>query len=463
MKKPALTPTLSQRERGLLPALTPSLSQRERGLLRGVAAVAVSLIVAAGPVTQPAQAQSARADDLGFIVSLRDGVDADVVAREHANTYGFRVSHVYTSALVGYAGSMDDQVAERLRHDTRVEVVAPNLKISAPPTYHDQIYAEYPVDSIFTVNTQKAPTGIKRVGASTNGKTQTLLNNGAGVGVAVIDTGIDLNHPDLTPVTNGKNCLNNALTADDDNGHGSHVAGTIAARDNFKGVVGIAPGAKLIAVKSLDHNGDGTWASVICGVDWVTANKVAHGIKIANMSLGGTDSVSPSDANCNNAAGDILHKSVCNSVKAGITYVAAAGNFNIDAAGYVPAGFSEVITVSAWSDTDGATGAVGGTYTCTGSWGLQTDDTWATGTNWGTVVDIAAPGVGIKSAWKNGGYNTICGTSMSAPHVAGAAALLLKTNPGWTPAQVKSALLAADTALANTPKHSENLLNVSTF
>ena len=144
---------------------------------------------------------------------------------------------------------------------------------------------------------------------------------------------------------------------------------------------------------------------------------------------------------------------MCKSVKAGITYVVAAGNFNIDAAGYVPAGFSEVITVSAWSDTDGAAGGAGGTHTCTGGWGLQTDDTWATGTNWGTVVDIAAPGVGIKSTWKNGGYNTICGTSMSSPHVAGAAALLLKTNPAWTPAQVKSALLAADTALANTPKH----------
>jgi subtilisin len=429
---------------------------------RTLAALAASVMLAALPLAQPAAAQTAPADDLGFIVSLQPGVDAAVVAREHANTYGFRVSHVYSSALLGYAGSLDARTAERLRYDSRVEVVAPNLRIAAPPTYSDHL-AEYPVDhSILIINTQVAPTGVKRVGASTNGKTQTLLNNGDAVGVAVIDTGIDLDHADLKPVTNGKNCLNQALTAEDDNGHGSHVAGTIAARDNFKGVVGIAPAAKLIAVKSLDQFGDGTWASVICGVDWVTANRVAHGIKVANMSLGGFGSVSPSDANCNNANNDLLHKAVCNSVKAGITYVVAAGNNGSNASGYVPAGFSEVITVSAWSDTDGAAGGAGGTHTCTG-WGLQTDDTWATGTNYGTVVDIAAPGVGIKSTWKNGGYHTICGTSMSSPHVAGAAALLLKTNPAWTPAQVKAALLAADTALANTLQHTENLLNVSTF
>jgi subtilisin family serine protease len=429
-----------------------------------IASLAASVMLAALPIVQPVQAQTAPAENLGFIVSLREGLDAAVVAREHANTYKFDVSHVYTSSLVGYAGAIDPRIAERLRHDTRVEFVSPNLRITAPPTYYDEIHLEFPYDwNTPVLNTQVAPTGIKRVGASTNGKTQTLVNNGDSVGVAVIDTGIDLNHPDLKPVTNGKNCLNAADDADDDNGHGSHVAGTIAARDNFKGVVGIAPAAKLIAVKSLDHNGDGTWASVICGVDWVTANKAAQGIKIANMSLGGMDSVAASDANCNNSLNDALHKAVCKSVKAGITYVVAAGNDGINASGYVPAGFSEVIAVSAWSDTNGTAGGGGSTYNCGGSWGVQTDDTWATGTNYGSVVDIAAPGVGIKSTWKNGGYHTICGTSMSTPHVAGAAALLLKTNPGWTPAQVKSALLAADTALADTPKHVENLLNVSTF
>jgi subtilisin family serine protease len=431
-----------------------------------IASLAASVMLAALPLVQPVQAQTAPtapAENLGFIVSLREGLDAAIIAREHARTYGFDVSHVYTSALVGYAGAIDAHIAERLRHDGRVEFVSPNLHIAAPPTYKDQIYAEYPEWNTPVLSTQVAPSGLKRVGASTNGTTQTLSNNGDNVGVAVIDTGIDLNHPDLTPVTNGKNCLNPADDADDDNGHGTHVAGTIAARDNFKGVVGIAPKAKLIAVKSLDHNGDGTWASVICGVDWVTANKAAQGIKVANMSLGGFGSATASDVNCNNSLNDALHKAVCKSVKAGITYVVAAGNDNINASGYVPAAFAEAITVSAWSDTNGTVGGGGSTYNCGGSWGVQTDDTWATGTNYGSVVDIAAPGVGIKSTWKNGGYHTICGTSMSTPHVAGAAALLLKTNPGWTPAQVKSALLAADTALADTPKHDENLLNVSTF
>jgi subtilisin family serine protease len=228
-------------------------------------------------------------------------------------------------------------------------------------------------------------------------------------------------------------------------------------------VVGVAPGAKLVAVKVLDEFGDGSFASVICGVEWVTVNAAAQGIKVANMSLGGPYSVTASDASCNNSNNDQLHKAICNSVKAGITYVVSAGNDSLNSSGYVPAGYSEVITVSAWSDTDGTSGSGGPTFQCGGSWGLQSDETWATGTNYGSVVDIAAPGVGIKSAWKNGGYNTICGTSMAAPHVTGAAALLLKSNPALSPASLKSILLATDTAIVDTVKHVENLLNASTY
>jgi len=102
----------------------------------------------------------------------------------------------------------------------------------------------------------------------------------------VIDTGIQLNHPDLTPVLSGKNCVNQNVPPDADAGHGTHVAGTIAARDNSFGVVGVAPGASLYAVKVLDSTGHGTWSQVICGIDWVTANGPANGIRVANMSLG---------------------------------------------------------------------------------------------------------------------------------------------------------------------------------
>src|SRR5205085_1254465 len=117
--------------------------------------------------------------------------------------------------------------------------------------------------------------------------TQTLANDGTGIGVAVIDTGIQLNHPDLTPVTSGKNCLAPGQPAEDDNGHGTHVAGTIAARDNGTGVVGIAPGAALYAVKVLDQDGNGVWDDVICGIEWVTANHISKNIGVVNMSLRG--------------------------------------------------------------------------------------------------------------------------------------------------------------------------------
>jgi subtilisin len=215
-------------------------------------------------------------------------------------------------------------------------------------------------------------------------------------------------------------------------------------------------------VKVLDAGGNGSWASVICGVDWVTANAAAKGIRIANMSLGGSGTVTASNATCKNTNSDALHTAICNSVKAGITYAVAAGNFGVAASGYIPAGYDEVIAVSAWSDTNGAPDATGAPYTCAG-WGLQTDETFATGTNWGSAVDIAGPGVGIYSTWIGSTYNFDCGTSMSSPHVAGAAALVLNKFPNLSPSGVKTSLKNAATALPHTVQHSENLVNVSSY
>lgn len=308
---------------------------------------------------------------------------------------------------------------------------------------------------------QSAPYGVRRIGASSDNKTQTLNHTGQGIGVAVIDTGIQLNHPDLGPVHNGKNCLNPNLTAEDDKGHGTHVAGTIAARDNFIGVVGVAPQADLWAVKVLDSTGHGTWAQVICGIKWVTNNAAAKGIRVANMSLGaGGYAVTASNSNCTNGNNDALHTAICNSVKAGVTYVAAAGNDGANASSFVPAAYDEVIAVSAWSDTNGQSNANGATYTCAG-WGTQTDETWATGTNYGSVVDIAAPGVGIRSTVLNSSYGTKCGTSMAAPHVAGAAVLALDIWPNLLPVGVKNQLRSWAAALPDSVKHTENLVNVS--
>ncbi len=405
----------------------PSQDLRPTAIILGVLALALS---SAFPV---AAAPPAAAPD-SFIVVLRDDADAQAVAREHANTHGLQVDFVYQRALKGYAARIPPDRLARIKADSRVQFVSEDREVQA----FDQVPAGAgkPGGNATAQPAQQAPTGLRRIGGSSDGIHQTLSNKGAGVGVAVIDTGIDLSHPDLSPVVNGKTCVTGTKNANDDNGHGTHVAGTIAARDSSVGVVGVAPGATLYAVKVLNRNGSGTWSSVICGIDWVTAN--ASTIKIANMSLGGSGSATPSHADCTNGNNDALHKAICNSVKAGVTYVVAAGNNSADAGGFVPAAYEEVITVSALADFNGAPGG-GAPATCRN----DVDDTFADFSNYGAPVDIAGPGVCILSTWKGGSYNTISGTSMATPHVTGAAALYKAANPGATPSDIKAGLLQA--------------------
>ncbi|MDP9405377.1 MAG: S8 family serine peptidase, partial [Actinomycetota bacterium] len=277
---------------------------------------------------------------------------------------------------------------------------------------------------------QSVPTGIDRI----DGELSTAVSgDGAGavdVDVAVIDTGIDTTHPDLN-VVGGKNCSTGA-SFDDGHGHGSHVAGTIAAKDDTAGVVGVAPGARLWAVRVLNNAGSGTTSSVICGIDYVTAN--ASTIEVANMSLGGAGS----DSSCGGS--DAYHNAICASVDAGVTYAVAAGNDSSDANGSRPATYAEVMTVSALADFDGKSGGLAAP-TCR----ADEDDTFANFSNFGADVDLIAPGVCINSTWKDGAYNTISGTSMASPHVAGAAALYKVANPTASPAQVQSALQGGGT------------------
>jgi subtilisin family serine protease len=272
------------------------------------------------------------------------------------------------------------------------------------------------------------------------------------VDVAVIDTGIDLDHPDLN-VAGGKNCTTSS-GFDDANGHGTHVAGTIGALDNDVGVVGVAPGARVWPVRVLDRRGSGSWSWVICGIDWVTQNK--ESIEVANMSLGGSGS-EPSASGC--VTGNALHDAICRSVAQGVTYTVAAGNESTNAATRVPASFDEVITVSALADFNGLPGGGAGA-TCR----ADVDDTFADFSNYGADVDLIAPGVCINSTWRGGGYNTISGTSMAAPHAAGAAALYKAANPSASPQQVQAALQAGGTndwvtTTDRDPTH-EPLLNV---
>jgi subtilisin len=345
-----------------------------------------------------------------YIVILQPGVDAASVAASH----GARPDHAYERALNGFAGPLSSQQVASLRADPRV------------------LFIEQ--DQVVSIATQEIPTGISRIFAPGN---ENIGINGVDdyrvdVDVAVIDTGIDLGHPDLNVVASTdcsggspfrKSC---GSGGDDDHGHGTHVAGTIAAIDNGIGVVGVAPGARLWAVKVLSKSGSGYMSWIIAGVEYVTEN--AAQIDVANMSLG---------CECSSAA---LDTAIGNSVAAGVVYVVAAGNSAKDASTFSPANHPDVITVSALADFDGAPGGLG-SPTCRN----DEDDTLANFSNHGSKIDITAPGVCILSTVP-GGYATYSGTSMAAPHVAGAAALLASMNSPTSKAGVQ---VLAQTLLEN--------------
>ena len=373
--------------------------------LRAAAVVVAGILAGALGAPAAASAGAVPSDERvgAYLVWLRSG-DPDQTADEHGRRYGAHVRQVYRHALLGYAATMSTTAARRAAEDNRVVAVLPDTTVS--------------------IAAQSLPTGIDRV----DGELSTAVSgNGVGsvdVDIAIIDTGIATSHPDLN-VVGGRNCSTGTSFLDG-HGHGTHVAGTAAAKDNATGVVGVAPGARLWAVRVLDNAGAGTISSLICGIEWVTANSGV--IDVANLSLTG----SGSDGPCNSHP---LHQAICNSAARGVTYVAAAGNDSLDARSVVPATYSQVITVSALSDFNGRTGG-GGAATCL----ADVDDTFANFSNFGSDVDLIAPGTCIRSTWKGGGYRTISGTSMASPHVAGAAALYASTHPSATPSQVRSAL-----------------------
>lgn len=406
-----------------------------------IAAAVAACIPFAGSPAAGSPAGEAGTDRIPgrYVVVLVDSADSAAVARDHARSQGASVDHVYSHALKGYSASMSDEAAARIADDSRVQWVE--------------------ADRTVTTLEQTLPTGIDRSDAELSPTAKIDgVDDRVDVDVAVIDTGIDLDHPDLNVYTPGaKNC-STGRSADDGNGHGSHVAGTVGALDNSIGPVGIAPGARLWPVRVLNNAGSGSTSSVICGIDFVTAN--ASSIEIANMSLGGSGS---DDGDCGNTNNDAEHKAICRSVAAGVTYVVAAGNSYVDAAGSIPAAYDEVITVSALADFNGLPGG-GAAATCRS----DVDDTFADFSNYGLDVDLIAPGVCIYSTWKRGGYNTISGTSMASPHVAGGAALYKANNPSASPEQVKSALQGAGTLDWTWPSEDKDgvqevLLNVATF
>lgn len=405
---------------------------------RSVLGFAIALALAASVAAQAAPLGAHAAGS--YIVVLKDSADAARVAQDHSRSLGLDVDLVYSHALKGYSARMTAATASAVARMNGVEWVEADRQVRA--------------------TAQTLPTGINRVDADLS-PTAAIDGTDTRVDadVAVLDTGVNLSHPDLNVhVAGAKNCTNPLTSVEDLHGHGTHVSGTIGAKDNTIGVVGVAPGARIWPIKVLTDAGAGLNSQVICGIDFVAAH--AGEIEVASMSLGGGGS---DDGNCGNTNNDAQHRAICAAVNAGVPFVVAAGNDSRDARTTTPAAYDEVITVSALSDFNGQPGG-GAASTCR----ADVDDTFANYSNFGADIDIIAPGTCILSTWMMGGYNTISGTSMATPHVSGAAALYSANNPAATPAQVKSALLGAGTLnwIHNAEDKDgvqEPLLNVATF
>lgn len=294
--------------------------------------------------------------------------------KDFIRTRGFEVDqieHVYVEAFYGFSAHLDKGLADELLKDRNIDFMENDrlITLGKPP---------WAGGGDSGSSGQEIPWGVSRVGHG----------NGTGKTAWIIDTGIDLDHPDLnvdrargfSVFTGGQDA-----TPDDLNGHGTHVAGTIAALDNEEGVLGVAAGAQVVPVKVLSRRGSGTYSGVIAGVDYVAANGSAG--DVANMSLGGP-------------ASNALDQAVISAASKGIVFTIAAGNESEDADNSSPArvNATNVYTLSA----------------------MDANDRWASFSNFGNPpVDYCAPGVGVNSTWKDGGYRSISGTSMAAPHAAG--------------------------------------------
>jgi subtilisin len=397
----------------------------------------------------PAAARAAStADPTGrWIVVYKNGTNVAATSARLAKTGGFAVDRTFKSAFRGLTAKLTPRQVRSVRRDPAVASVVPDEKIELAGTI------------------QVIPTGIDRIsGRLSDAANIDGVDERVDADVAIVDTGI-ANVADLN-VAGGYNCstTNRSLWRDVE-GHGTHVAGTVGAIDNGSGVVGVAPGVRLWAVKILDDSGSGLLSWYVCGLDWIAAQRdpldpTRPMIESVNMSVTkwGQD-----DHDCGNTNDDILHQAICRVVADGITVVAAAANDHGSAAARVPAAYNEVITVSALADSDGKPGALGGPRCF--SWGsYDDDDSFANFSNFGSDVDIIAPG---KCIWSTvpGGYQYMSGTSMAAPHVSGAAALLKAMRPNLTPADVKQVLQdlgTLDWKITSDPDpYHEKLLNVS--
>jgi aqualysin 1 len=319
------------------------------------------------------------------------------LANEHARAYSLQKRFVYTSAIEGYAAVFpNDRALQRVQGDPRVDYVEQDQVVRAVaqtlPWGIDRIDAD--------VSSTLAGNEKEDFGTNQDGTPWDVRN----VNAYIIDTGVDASHADLN-VVNYVNPSGAGGGNTDCNGHGTHVAGTVAARDNTQDVVGVAPGARITGVKVLGCNGSGTTSGVIKGVDWVTDNAAKPAI--ANMSLGGGASQAEDEA-------------VRTSANSGVFYSIAAGNNDANACNYSPARAGRT------KNNDGTWNKDNGIMTVAATNSSEEEASWS---NHGPCVDIWAPGVNVKSTKRGGGTVLMSGTSMAAPHVGGGGALYLSNPP----------------------------------
>ncbi|MEU9373916.1 S8 family serine peptidase [Streptomyces sp. NPDC048255] len=382
-----------------------SVMRHTRRKIAGISATAVVALALGAAAALPASAADHGAQGVienagaagsvpgSYIVTLNDSARSTADSgKAVAKRYGARIDRTYSAALNGYSVEVSEAQARKLAADPAVKSVVQNRT--------------------FTVDaTQPNPPswGLDRIDQRALPLNQSYTypdKAGEGVTAYIIDTGVRKTHTDFGGrASDGYDAIDNDNTAQDGHGHGTHVAGTVGG-----GAYGVAKKVKIVGVRVLNNQGSGTTAQVVAGIDWVTRNAVKPAV--ANMSLGG-------------GADSALDTAVRNSIASGITYAVAAGNESTDASTKSPARVAEAITVGATTNTDAK----------------------ASYSNYGSILDIFAPGSSITSTWGTGdtATNTISGTSMASPHVAGAAAVYLSQNPGSTPAQISAGLVAAST------------------